>query len=375
MTAILLAFALCVSAGAAPDDGGRMGASAQAELKRQRLAGLAAGVVSDGEIAFLGGWGWEDAEARVPVDPRRTLFRWASVSKTLAAAAALRAAERGVLDLDADVRRVCPDCLASSSYAAAGALAVLPSTATVTVRMLLAHSAGVPHYDNGIRPIPEPPAAVTASSSTNTGIAWALKYWNTEPLIGYPGRVYRYSSYGYNLAGAVLERAAGRPFWELVRDDLARPLGLETLRPDFIWEGLPRRAVGYTAVSASGTWTRAEDVDASWKLPAGGFISTVEDMARWCGALMGERALSERLKGEAWRPAADPEYGLGFMLGRLRGRRWVGHSGGQEKVSAFLMLLPEERLCAVAATNSSHGKARPVVEGLLRAALKARARR
>lgn len=353
------------------------------ELAAQKLAGLALGVVEDGKVTYLQGYGYEDAEAKVPVDPRATLFRWASISKTVTAAAALRAASRGRLDLDADVRGLAAGWAPPASYmvrdsSGAAALLPLPSTAAVTVRMLLAHTAGIPHYDNGARAVADPPEALTADRASNAGFAWALRYWAGEPLVSYPGREHHYSSFGYNLAGAALEKAAGRPFWELVHDDLSAPLGMATFQPDYQWRKIPRRAVGYAAVS-SGTFVRDGDSDVNWKLPAGGFLSSAEDMAKWCAGLMGDAVLSEDLKRQAWAShpdaaGSDPEYGLGFMTGKLERRRWVGHSGSQQKTVTWLMLVPDERLCAVALTNSAYGNPRPVVEGVLRALLSRRRR-
>ncbi|MDP7177424.1 MAG: serine hydrolase domain-containing protein, partial [Verrucomicrobiota bacterium] len=74
------------------------------EMARQGLVGLAVGVIQDGEITHLNGYGLADREQRVPVT-RQTMFRWASISKSIAAVAAMQLWERGDLDLEREPRR------------------------------------------------------------------------------------------------------------------------------------------------------------------------------------------------------------------------------------------------------------------------------
>jgi CubicO group peptidase (beta-lactamase class C family) len=73
------------------------------EMARRRIPGLVFVFVSGGEIALARGFGVAQLEPRRPVDPDRTVFRLASVSKTVTATAALQLVERGRLDLQTDV--------------------------------------------------------------------------------------------------------------------------------------------------------------------------------------------------------------------------------------------------------------------------------
>ncbi len=75
------------------------------EMARQELVGLAVGVIQDGQIKYLKGYGMADREQRVPVT-RQTMFRWASISKSITAVAAMQLWERGDLDLEREPRRV-----------------------------------------------------------------------------------------------------------------------------------------------------------------------------------------------------------------------------------------------------------------------------
>ena len=68
----------------------RADAAAQSQMEEQKLVGLAIGLIRDGELVHLAGYGFADREAGIEVDPGKTMFRWASISKPLTAIAAVQ---------------------------------------------------------------------------------------------------------------------------------------------------------------------------------------------------------------------------------------------------------------------------------------------
>ena len=121
--------------------------------------------------------------------------------------------------------------------------------------------------------------------------------------------------------------------------------------------------------------------DVSWKLPGGGYVSTIADLAGWCRGLAGEQVLSSDAKQLAWsaqktKAGKSTGYGLGFFRGSSGGKLVVGHSGSQQKVRSNLRLFPDEKLCVVLATNSSWAsvsKLHSRLLGLVRTSLEAAA--
>ena len=83
--------------------GERVDLAMRAEIAKQNIVGLAVGVIEGGRITYIKGYGFADREKRVPVT-RKTMFRWASISKSLTAVAAMQLWERDQLELDRDVR-------------------------------------------------------------------------------------------------------------------------------------------------------------------------------------------------------------------------------------------------------------------------------
>ncbi|GEM_PF-348267 len=296
-------------------------------MRRQGLVGMSVALIRDREIVFARGFGFADRERRIPADAE-TKYRWASISKCVTAVAALQLVERGKLDLGTKVRDYLP--------------AFPKKPWPIPVGSLLSHMGGIVHYDNGkvVRTrrdygVPHP----------FTDLRNALDLFQESPLVAEPGTRFSYSTYGYVLLGAVLREAGGAPYWTQVRERIAKPLGMNSFEPDYPWKKIEGRAKGYRLVK-DGSPKPSTDTDVSWKLPGGGFLSNVLDLARFGKAVLRGRLLEPGSYEAAFRPARTKEgktvsYGMGFSLGTWRGVRVVGHSGAQEKTRTRLALLPE----------------------------------
>ena len=97
---VLTASSGCQSLGKRPVSN-RIDQAVEAEMNRQNAVGVAVGVIRDGRIAHLKGYGLANRKSETPVDTE-SMFRWASISKPLTALAAMQLWEEGKLDLDAD---------------------------------------------------------------------------------------------------------------------------------------------------------------------------------------------------------------------------------------------------------------------------------
>jgi serine beta-lactamase-like protein LACTB len=344
-------------------------ACAKKGMESQQLVGLAMGVIVDGKVVHVRGFGFADREAKKPVD-ERTMFRWASISKPLTAMRAMQLVEQGKLDLDAEVREYVPEFPKKPHF--------------ITTRQLLGHLGGIVHYRNGVvirsqveYESPHPFADVVV----------ALDTFKESPLIAEPGTKYAYSTHGFILAGAVVQKAGGAPFAEQIREHIAAPLGMKSLRPDYQWEKIPGRAVGYRKQGKE--IVRSTDTDVSWKLPGGGYISDIRDLSK-LGAEWTQRRL---LKPESYAELLTPQrtkggkrtnYGLGFALRPTRvsatgpgsganpsgpvrvSKLQFGHSGAQEKARSYLWVDREERLGIALMSNSEYAKLAPLVQDLMK---------
>ena len=344
---------------ALPNDLGTRSAALHARAERERAAqdfvGLAVVVVADGRIAHAAGHGFADRAAKTPVRPTATSFRWASISKPVTAIAALQLVEQGKLDLDADVRTLVPE---------------FPEKPwPISTRQLLTHQGGVVHYTNG---------KVVATKATYDSerpfvdLVCALDKFKESPLICEPGTAHHYTTHGFMLAGAVVERAGKTPFWEQVRARIAAPLGMASFQPDYEWVAIADRTRGYRKLL--GVVATSADTDVSWKLAGGGFTSTAIDLARFAQGLLQGRLLQPKTQAamftaQSTRDGKRTGYGLGIGVGRLGEAKVVSHSGAQEKTRTFLLLVPERQVAVAVMCNSEWAQLAELTRDLARLAI------
>lgn len=341
LVALSIVLALPLSTRAqAPDIAPLADKAAREQFEKQKLVGLGVAVVHDGKIVFQKGYGHADQEKNLSVDPAKTLFRWASCSKPLTAVAALQLVEAGKLDLDKDIREYVPE---------------FPDKGVaITTRQLLGHQAGIVHYTNGkvITPMRD-----YESKNPFEDVILSLDTFKESPLVNQPGEKFSYTTHGYILLSAVVQKAGKEKFIDQVNTRILKPLGTTTLQPDYQWKDIPNRAVGYRR--ANEKVVTDEDADVSWKLGGGGFLSSTEDMAKFAAGLVNRKLVSEKTEAMMWQPqmlknGEATNYGLGFSFGKTQGgHAWIGHSGSQEKTRTMIMLVPKTKTAVVVLSNSA----------------------
>ncbi len=332
----------------------------------QRLVGLGVGIVVDGRVAYLGGFGEADHEQGIRFDPQRTRVRWASLSKPLTGTLAARLHEQGHLDLDAPLPRLLPGYTTPSKRMLNGApIDVEPPE--ITLRMTLRHLSGFQSYEDGAVD-PTPPVSERHDPAVNTGFYWALSKWTAAPLLHVPNTEFHYTTLGYNLAGAAIggavatEGEAPDAAYFRAIAEMLDGTPASGIRPDTHLRMAADRAQGYALLDSMGI-AISRDEDVSWKAPGGGFLSTTEELASFCALLMGDRLVGEVGKSELWATPVLPNgtssyYALGFGVSRASGRLRVEHNGGQEKARTRLVAYPDEGLCFVAMTNTETASSR-----------------
>jgi CubicO group peptidase (beta-lactamase class C family) len=340
---IVLAVAIFVLTGCrTPGDrqfGRQIDQAVEAEMKRQHVVGAAVGIIRDNRIVHLKGYGLADRGGKIPVDTD-SMFRWASISKPLTALRALQLWEEGKLDLDADVRTYVPE---------------FPDKGVkITLRQLLGHQGGIVHYQNG--PVIRAAAEYDVEHPFES-VVLALDTFRESPLVNPPGEKYSYSTHGYILASAVVERAGKCPFADQVDRGIAQLLGMKTVQPDYQWLDIPNRASGYRKVGPLFVPSRNRDV--SWKLGGGGYISSIDDLARLARGLLRGNLVSKETEAMMWTPQKTTSgkvtrYGLGFSIDGEGDDLRVSHGGSQEKVKTWMGFFPNRRTGVVLMCNSEH---------------------
>ncbi|QIL02307.1 beta-lactamase family protein [Sphingomonas sinipercae] len=314
-------------------------------MDKPAMVGMAVGIVEGGRITFLRGYGETAAGSGEPVTPQ-TVFRWASVSKGLAATMVAKLAEQGKINLQAPV----------ANYSAT---LKLPAGAEnrATVSDLLSHRLGLYRnaYDNKLEEGQDPRLLRQTLAQLN--------------LICPPGSCWSYQNVAYDAASEIVARQTGESYPQAVGQMLFGPIGMTSA------------SVTMQGLTSAQRWARphnagrraVELTDAYYKVPAaGGVNSDIKDMSLWMLAQMGEmpgvispnvlntihaplvktpgergrlRKFLERV-GTAW-------YGYGWRSYDYAGHRIVGHRGGVNGYRSLILFDPQKKSGVVALWNSN----------------------
>jgi CubicO group peptidase (beta-lactamase class C family) len=307
----------------------------QRYVDENRIAGIVALVLRDGQPVYERAVGWSDKEAgrKMTTD---TIFRIASQTKAITSTAVLSLVEEGKLTLNDPVSRVIPQ-FAKTTVAAGGS--IVPAKRQITIRDLLTHTAGISYGTE--------PAVASQYEAKGLGPAAGFGWYTADkdepvcstmerlaslPFVAQPGEQW---VYGYNtdILGCVVERVSGMPLDAFIKARITEPLRM-TDTQFFLPAGQRNRLAAVYSSGDDGLIKRAPDgprgqgnyVDGPRRSFAGGagLLSTARDYSRFLemirrgGELDGIRILAPRtvkLMSTNQVGTLHSANGLGFGLG------------------------------------------------------------
>ena len=311
-------------------------------MSQQNIPGISVAIVQDNQVRFQRGYGMAEVENFVPAKAL-TVYRIASVSKSLTAVAAMQLVEKGKLDLDAPIQKYVPGFPAKKF--------------PITTRQLLGHLSGIRNYRPG-------EGERTNRYDTLTD---ALSIFKDDPLDFEPGTRFNYTTLGYTLLGVTIEAASGMRFEDYMREHIFTPAGMQHTYVDDIYAIIPNRARGNTPRvfgRLDGNYRNPVLMDSSYKIPGGGLLSTAEDLARFAiavqnGVLIKPETFAEMSRSQKTRDGKETGYGYGWFVGTGGGfsndPEAVWHGGVQPGFTSDLVLLPKKRFAVVILTNLEAG--------------------
>lgn len=315
----------------------------------------AAYVLSDGTAGSVA-TGWSDVESGTPMQPSSRMLA-GSVGKTFVSATALALAQEGRLDLDGRI---------ASWFADESWFSRLPNHDSITLRHLLTHRAGLPNH------VDDPAFAATFADWATPQVSFAarslIEYALDQPPLFAAGQGWSYSDTGYILAGLIIEKAAGRSYYEEVDQRFLGPLGLDSTSPSDRVD-LPGLAAGYLESDnpfGLSVKTLGDNGRMVWnpvvEWTGGGLVSNSLDLARWAKALLEGRAMETPYLDELLRatPTGGQEQGMSFGAGiamRDTGTLgpWYSHGGWIPGYSSSMRYYPELRVAIAFQINTDIG--------------------
>lgn len=289
-------------------------------IEEQQVPGLAITVRKNNEVYFEKGYGFSDLEQQTTVDPQNTIFRIASVSKPIAAAALAKMVAEGQLDLDASIYRYVP---------------YFPKKGfDITLRQLAGHTAGIRGYQGGEYGLNKP-----------LGIKESLALFQNDELLFEPGKGFQYTSFDWVLISLAIQEVSGMPFADYVQEKVLTPYGLKNTFPE-VPGNLPSNCSTFYSKGRLG-FRKAIPVNNAYKLAGGGYLSTSADIARfgqlYFDSKIGEDLIKSQFLTSGIINGTPTYYGLGWQVAQDRlGRRYYGHLGNGVGGYAVFYVYPKQ---------------------------------
>ncbi len=315
-------------------------------MREENVPSLTIGFATDGET-WVEAFGLADLENATPATVE-SAYRYASVQKPMTAVAVLQLVEQGRIDLDGEIQRYVP---------------FFPrKTHPVTIRELLGHRSGLPHYVD-----PAAEKHITTHKTTREAIA----LFERQEQLAEPNTRFIYSSNGYNLLGAAIEGMSGQPYAEYMREHVWGPAGMAATRMDDPAAIIPNRVRGY-AIDEAGNLRNSEFIDVSSRFAAGGTRGTVLDLLMFLQAISDHRLIGAKSTALMFTPMRNKDgdatalpdtdgYGMGWTLFRRPTGDVLWSDGGQQETRTFMLSIPSRRIAIAGAQNLEKDNYAPVL--------------
>ncbi|WP_417464856.1 serine hydrolase domain-containing protein [Kordiimonas sp.] len=307
----------------------------ESHRKTLDISGVTVSVVKDGKLIFAKGYGMQDIDKGIPVDPETSLFRIGSTSKLFTWTSVMQQVERGNIDLDADVNTYLKTFQIPDTY-----------DDPITMRHILTHTAGFEEGALGY--------LINYDINNITQLREAMSTY-IPARINPPGKYSSYSNYATALAGLIVANVSGVPFNEYVEKNIYEPLGMTQ---STFAEPLPARladgqTMGYLNEAGKPVAQPYELITGFG--PAGAMASSATDMAKFmlahlnAGELNGNRILKEETAAQMHSVLFQGDRRLGgmahgFYEEYVNGHRLIGHGGDTFQFHTNMLIDEAEEL-------------------------------
>jgi len=295
-------------------------------------------VAENGKVIYKKGFGLANMEWNIPNEPD-TKFRLGSITKQFTATLVLQLVQQGKIKLDGKVSDYLPDYRKDTG-------------ARMTIHHLLSHTSGLPNYT-------AQPGFFANVSRNPFKVDDFVKQYASGDLEFEPGSKFNYSNSGYFLLGDIIEKVTGKPYEQVLKENILDPVGMKNTGYDHYGTVLSKRAAGY--VRTPNGYENAGYLDMSIPYAAGSLYSTVEDLFLWDQALYGEKILSTASKELMFKPNLE-NYGYGFGIRKASlGPNKIAvpvieHNGGINGFSTDIVRLVGDKRLIVLLDNTSQGR-------------------
>jgi D-alanyl-D-alanine carboxypeptidase len=308
------------------------------------VASASIAVVHDAKIAYAHAYGDARLDPRTPATPAMR-YKIGSNTKQFTATAVLLLCEQGKLSLDDSVAKYFPGLTRANQIA---------------IRQLLSHTSGYEDY--------YPLDYVAPFMARKTTPQAILDGWAKKPLNFDPGTKWQYSNTNYVIAGQIVEKVAGMPLFDFLRQKVFDPLQMHSVIDVDRDQWSSKDPAGYTRF-ALGPSRPVESEGSGWTDAAGELAMSAGDLALWDISLMNGSILKpESLRALTTevllKNGAGTGYALGLGVSNRDGHRIWAHGGGVAGFISSNRTLPDDRMSITVFTNQDDPAAARIAQDI-----------
>lgn len=247
-----------------------------------------------------------------------------SITKSVTATLVLKLVEEGKISLNEKLSRFYPS---------------FPSGDSITIEHLLTHTSGVYNYNNDF--------SMPVDSEKSM-----LAFLQKKQLSFLPGTQWSYCNTGYFLLGFIIEKVTGMSYQAAVTKYIFAPLQMKNSGVDYENLYSKSKTTGYEFLYQD-TARVAVLYDRNELFSAGGIYSTTADLYKFHMAMQDNILISNTLAEKAYTPYRK-NYGYGWFIDSVSGKRIVSHSGGASGFRSYLARIVEDNTCVVLLSNNAN---------------------
>lgn len=297
-------------------------------------------VIKAGKNVYMTTFGMADFETGSPFSTHTTM-ELASLSKQFTAVVIMKMFENGLVDLESKISKYIPE------YSHAN---------EITIRNLLNHSSGIPDYTGEII-VPSALRQLDNQCTSGNNITTKMKIEcmnnlcraysieecldsvNTLPLHFIPGEGTAYSNTNYYFLSHIIEKVTGKSYEQTLRKAIFEPLEMFESHAS----GLRAKAAGYMMVEENNIIVCGRH---GMNSGDSGVVSTIEDMTKWCEAILDGKLLSKKSWSECFKLYKE-RFGFGFQSYG----KWLGHNGGMPGIATHERIHLESKTALILMCN------------------------
>jgi CubicO group peptidase (beta-lactamase class C family) len=285
-------------------------------------------VAKQGVVLLNKGYGWRNVSNKIPNDPN-SIYQLGSITKQFTATVILKLQQEKKLNVKDRLSKYFPK---------------YPKGDSITIEQLLTHTSGIYNYTNDGKFMEEEVAKPASREKI-------MALFENKPLDFSPGTAWNYSNSGYSLLGYIIEIVTKKPYEQAVRNYIFKPLQMTNSGFDFTHLSAPAKTTGYFKLDDKNS-TTSPIVDSTVSFSAGAIYSTTGDLYKWHKALENYSILSKEQQEQAYTPIKN-NYGYGWGIDSIDGKREVGHGGGIHGYITTINRVPADDICIVLLSNAS----------------------